>query len=133
MMNGARLLGACIPHPTTEHSSERPATKELRKDVFGIHATSAGTTFQAFLTIFVIELSFVRIGQDFVGMRNLLKLLGSFGVILVLVCRTTVSKWCTPHGPVCGYSYQGDALEPPSCKQSVFAIRWHQGSTTGKS
>jgi hypothetical protein len=55
MVNCACFLRTSISHATTEHTAKCAATtKELRKEVFGIHATCATSLLKAFLSILII-------------------------------------------------------------------------------
>lgn len=95
VVNGASLLGASIAHATTEHAAEATtAAEELREQVLGVHTTGATTTFQTLLTILVVDLTLLGVGQNLVGVRQLLELLRGFGVVLVLVC--TKGILCQP-------------------------------------
>jgi hypothetical protein len=88
MVDGTGLLRASIAHATTEHAAEAAAAaaEELREEVLGVHATStAGAALQTLLAILVVDATLLVIGQDFVGVRQLLELLGSLGVVGVLV------------------------------------------------
>lgn len=68
--NRTGLLGAGVAgHSPTEHASEATsaATEELGEKVFCGHATcAAGTLLKTLLAILVVDLSFLRIGEDFV-------------------------------------------------------------------
>lgn len=86
MVDGAGLLGASVAHATTEHSTEATAAaKELGEDILGVHSGATSTAFQALLTILVINLTLLGIGENLVGVRQLLKLLCRLGVVGVLV------------------------------------------------
>ena len=88
MVDGAGLLGAGIAHATTEHATERTAAaEELREEVLGVHATTGTTTLETLLTELVVDPTLLGVGQDFVSVRQLLKLLGCLRVVGILVCR----------------------------------------------
>ena len=69
--NGARLLGALLTHAAAEHASEwatTTAAEELREQVLGSHATAAHTALlETLLAILVVELSFLRVLENFIG------------------------------------------------------------------
>ena len=88
MVDGAGLLGASIAHTTTEHATERTAAaEELREEVLGVHATTGTTTLETLLTELIVDPTLLGVGQDFVSVRQLLKLLGCLRVVGILVCR----------------------------------------------
>ena len=88
MVDGTGLLGAGIAHATAEHAAEATTTaaEELRKQILSIHTTTAATVLQPLLTILVVNLTLLAIGQNLVSVGQFLELLGSLGVIGVLVC-----------------------------------------------
>lgn len=95
VVNSTGLLGTRVTHTTAEHATETAAAaEELSKEILGTHSSSAGTTFETLLTELVVDLTLLRIGQDFVGMRQFLELLGSFGVVRVLVCEEAEIREC---------------------------------------
>jgi hypothetical protein len=58
----ASLFRAGVSHPTTEHAAECAATaKELRKQVFGIHAAGTASLFKTLLAILIVHLSLLGI------------------------------------------------------------------------
>jgi len=96
MVDGTSLLGASVAHTTTEHAAEATAAaaEELREEVLGVHATSAAAALQALLTILVVDATLLLIGQDLVGVRQLLELFGGLRVVGILICirRVRVSE-----------------------------------------
>ena len=94
MVDCPGLLGALVPH-ATEHAAEgtAAAAEELREQVLCAHSSGRGTTtFQTLLTILVVNLSLLGIGQNLIGTGELLEFLGSVRVILVLVFNGIVSS-----------------------------------------
>lgn len=90
VVNGAGLGRATVLH-TAEHASQTTAERataaeELGEEVLSSHAAAAGTTLEAGLTILIVNLALLGVGKDFVGMRDLLELALSIGVVCVLVC-----------------------------------------------
>lgn len=83
-------LGGAAVHTTAAkhaaHATETTTTEELSKKVLGGHSTTASTSLEAGLTILVVDLSFLRVGENFVGMRDFLELLFGIGVVCILVC-----------------------------------------------
>jgi hypothetical protein len=88
VVDGAGLGGATV-HTTTAkhaaHATETTTTEELSKQVLGSHSTTAGTSLEAGLTILIVDLSLLRVGENFVGVRDFLELLFGIGVVCVLV------------------------------------------------
>ena len=68
--DGARLLGALLAHATTKHASEwatTTAAEELSEEILSSHAAAAHTALlKTLLAILVVELSFLRVLEDFV-------------------------------------------------------------------
>lgn len=86
VVNSAGLFGASIAHATAEHPTERTAaTEELREQILGVHATGAAAALQTLLTILVVNLALLGIGQNLVRGRQFLELLCRLRVIGVLV------------------------------------------------
>jgi hypothetical protein len=89
VVNGSGLGGSAVHTAAakhTAHATETTTSEELSKQVLGGHATTSGTTLKAGLTILVVNLSLLGIGENFVGMRDLLELFFGIGVVCVLVC-----------------------------------------------
>lgn len=85
MVDGTGLLWALLSHTTTEHATKGgPSTEELSEQVFSIHSTTAAIL-QSFFAVLIINLTFLRVRQDFVGMGKVLEFLGGFRVMGVLV------------------------------------------------
>ncbi|KUI53900.1 hypothetical protein VP1G_10625 [Cytospora mali] len=91
MVNCASLGRAPVWHTTAEHATQATAkatttTKELSEQILSSHAAAAScATLQACLTILVVDLALLGVGQDFVGVRNLFELVFGLGVVGVLV------------------------------------------------
>lgn len=90
VVNGSGLGRASLVHATatehaTEATTEATSAEELGEEVLGGHAAAAGAALETSLAILIINLSLLRIGEDFVSVRNLLELVLSFGVVGVLV------------------------------------------------
>lgn len=87
MVNGPGLLGALLAHTTTKHTTEgTSAAKELRKEIFCVHAAGRTSAFQTFLSILIIHLTFLLIRQNFVSMGKFLELIGRIRIMCILVC-----------------------------------------------
>lgn len=89
VVNGTGLGGPTVHTTTAEHAAhatESSTSEELSKKVLGGHSTTAGTSLEAGLTILVVDLSLLRVGKNFVGVRDFLELLFGVGVVCVLVC-----------------------------------------------
>ena len=93
VVNGTGFLRARVPHATAEHATERTpaAAEELRKEILSAHSTTGTATLETFFTKLIIEGTLLRVRQDFVGVRQLLKLFRGLGVICVLVCSAAAS------------------------------------------
>src|SRR5436190_23065526 len=86
MMDGAGLLGAGVPHPTTKHATKSTTSaEELSKEIFCVHSTTGSALFQTFFAILIINLAFLRIGEDLIGMGKIFELLCSFGIMGIFV------------------------------------------------
>lgn len=70
----------------TSHATEATTSEELSEQVLGGHATTTSTSLETGLTILIVNLSLLGVGEDFVGMRDLLELFLGIGVVCVLVC-----------------------------------------------
>jgi hypothetical protein len=87
MMDGAGFLGAGISHPTTKHTTKSTAsTEELSKQIFCIHSATCPALLQAFFAVLIINLAFLGIGEDFVGVGEIFELLCCLGVVGIFVC-----------------------------------------------
>jgi hypothetical protein len=87
VVDGPRLLWASISHPTTEHAAKgTAAAKELGEQVLRVHSTTGTAVLEAFFAILVIYLAFLRVGEDFVSVRQIFELLRSLRVVSILVC-----------------------------------------------
>jgi hypothetical protein len=89
VVNGSGLGGAAVHTASakhTAHTTETTTSEELSKQVLGGHATTSGTALETGLTILIVNLSLLGIGEDLVGMRDLLELFLGIGVVCVLVC-----------------------------------------------
>ena len=88
-MNRAGLLRAGISHAThstTKHAAKGTApAEELCEKVLGVHPTTGTALFQPFFSILIVQLTLLGVGQDLIGMRQILELLGGFRVVRVLV------------------------------------------------
>lgn len=95
VVNGAGLGRAAVLH-TTEHAShaaKATAAEELSKQIFSSHATTTpSTALETCFTILIVDLSLLGIGEDLVGVRDLLELLFGSGVVGVLVWKLHVSN-----------------------------------------
>lgn len=88
VVNGSSLGGATAWTAAAEHAShstETTTAEELGKQILGGHATTAGAALKAGLTILVVDLSLLGIGENFVGVRDFLELFLGIGVVCVLV------------------------------------------------
>lgn len=91
VVDGASLWRAAArgAAATAKHASEAAQTaaaEELSEQVLSGHAATTGGTLQASLAQLVIGASLLRIGQDFVGLGDLLELVLGFLVARILVC-----------------------------------------------
>ena len=87
MVNGACLFRASLAHAAAKHPTEcTAAAEELRKQILGIHSTSATAVLETLLTILILDLTLLGIRQDLVSVRQLLEFLRSIGVVGILVC-----------------------------------------------
>lgn len=79
------LLWAGVPHSAAEHAAETSTTaKELREEVLGSHARTARTGLYAFFTILVVELAFLRIRQNLIGVGEFFELDFGFGALVLV-------------------------------------------------
>lgn len=78
------LGGSALRPAAAEHASEAATAEELGEKVLGGHATST-TGLEAGLAILVVDLAFLRVGKDLVGVRDLLEFLLGCRVVRVLV------------------------------------------------
>jgi hypothetical protein len=89
VVDGAGLGRAAVVHTTAEHAThaaETTTAEELSKQILSSHAATTSTTaLEAGLTILVVDGSLLRVREDFVGVRDLLEFILSFGVVRVLV------------------------------------------------
>jgi hypothetical protein len=88
VVNGSGLGGATVHTAAakhTAHATETTTSEELSEQVLGGHATTSGTALEAGLTILIVDLSLLGIGENFVGMGDLLELFLGIGVVCVLV------------------------------------------------
>lgn len=87
MVNGARLGRSAIVHASkhTAHAAEATAAEELRKQVLGGHAATTGSALQTGLTVLIVNLSLLRVRQNFVRMGDFFELFLGLGVVGVLV------------------------------------------------
>jgi hypothetical protein len=88
VVNGSSLGGATARTAAAEHAShstETTTAEELGKQVLSGHATTTGTALKAGLTILVVDLSLLGIGENFVSVRDFLELFLGIGVVCVLV------------------------------------------------
>lgn len=116
MVNGASLRGAALAHATAEHASHTAETtaaaEELSEQVFGSHATTTtGTTLKAGLTILVVNLALLGVGEDFVCVRDLLELALSIRVVGVLIfgrCQRIQGRLNCAGDLIVVRAYQGD-------------------------
>ena len=100
VVDGAGLLGALLPHTTTEHTSKAAATaKELGKEILCTHSTGATTIFKTFLAELVVERTLLGIGENFVGTGKLLELFSGIGVVCVLVYGKLSASPVVTHPP----------------------------------
>jgi len=76
---------------TTEHAAEAApeaaAAEELSKEVLRGHTAATGTTLKTGLAILVVDLTLLRVGEDLIGVGDLLELFFRSGVVCVLVWR----------------------------------------------
>ena len=71
---------------TAKTAAEAATTEELSEEVLSSHsAAAASTSLKAGLAILVVDVALLRVGEDFVGVRDLLELLLGRGVVCVLV------------------------------------------------
>lgn len=88
VVDGSGLRGTTVHTAATKHAShatEATTSEELSEQVLSGHATTAGTALKAGLTILIVNLSLLGIGEDFIGVRDLLELFLGIGVVCVLV------------------------------------------------
>lgn len=90
MGDGARLLGTLLAHTATKHASEgatttAAATEELREQVLSSHMATAAALLEAFLTILIVNLTFLRVLENLICVREILELVCGVGVVCVLV------------------------------------------------
>ena len=95
VVDGARLGGTTVVHAAEHatHASEAAAAEELSEKVLGGHATAGTAAFKASLAILVVHLSLLGVGQDFVGMRNLLELFLGCRVVRIFICGRCGQSW----------------------------------------
>lgn len=73
---GTRGLSAAAT--TTEHTT----TEKLREQVFSVHTTTHATlTIQTIFTELVIYATLLRVGKNFIGMRDFLELVAGFRIL----------------------------------------------------
>jgi len=93
VMNGTSLARASVLHAAkhaTKTATTATATKELGKEILGSHAATTTTTsgtLKAGLTILIVGSALLWVGQDFVGVRNLLELFLGRRVVCILVLK----------------------------------------------
>ena len=89
VVNGSGLGRATVHTAAakhTSHTTEATTSEELSEQVLGGHATTTSTSLETGLTILIVNLSLLGVGENFVGMRDLLELFLGIGVVCVLVC-----------------------------------------------
>lgn len=81
MVDGPRFLGTLVTHAASEHPTESTSTaEELSKQVLGIHSSTASTALEALLSILIVDLTFLRIRQDFVSVGEFFEFFSGIGV-----------------------------------------------------
>ena len=87
VVNGASLLGALIPHTTAEHAAETTAAaEELGEEILRAHSTGTATAFKTLFTKLVVDVTLLRIGENFVRLGHFLECFSGLWVVGVLVC-----------------------------------------------
>lgn len=101
VVDGSSLGGTAVHTTAAKHATEATteaaatAAKELSKQILGSHATTAASaTLEAGLTVLVINMALLRVGKDFVCVRDLLELFLCGGVVGVLVWRELERVQC---------------------------------------
>jgi hypothetical protein len=90
-MNGPGFLGTLFTHATSKHPAETtPTAKELSEQVFGVHSSTTSTTFKTFLSILIVDLTFLRIRQNFIGVGEFLEFFSSIRVRSIFVYNANI-------------------------------------------
>jgi hypothetical protein len=84
-----RLLRTTLMVHAAEHAAEATAeattAEKLGKEVLRRHAAATGTTFKTRLAILVVDLALLRVGENLIGVRDLLELFFRSGIVCVLI------------------------------------------------